>query len=129
MDTIPCPVCSRPCIFTPRPDTQHHGAIRCPDHGFRWIPKPSDDRKPRRKTNSDLINLLPITRRHFCWNCLRHRDHLKQLQPAVVLQVHHLIEVKDGGTDDPINLQLLCAECHAEVHRRREAFSRYRSAG
>jgi predicted HNH restriction endonuclease len=39
--------------------------------------------------------------------------------------VHHIIEVEKGGTDDPINLQCLCRECHAEVHRRRELIARY----
>lgn len=104
MDAYPadhdCPKCGTVCAFTPRPDTQHHGSIRCPQHGFLWIPKPSEDRKPRRRTNKDL-------------------------RPSVELQVHHIIEVENGGTDDPVNLQSLCRECHAEVHRRRELIARY----
>ena len=28
------------------------------------------------------------------------------------LEVHHLIAVADGGTDDPHNLLTLCADCH-----------------
>ena len=125
---VDCPKCGRPCELTPRPDTQHHGSIRCPVDGFRWIPKPDENRKPRRKVNSDLITTLPDDRRAFCWACLRDRELLRSLRPAVVLQVHHIIEVSSGGTDDPSKLQLLCAECHAEVHRRREAFNRYENS-
>jgi uncharacterized Zn finger protein (UPF0148 family) len=113
------------CAFTPRPDTQHYGDIRCPVHGHTWIPKPQEDRKPRRRANKDLRSLLPADRRHFCWKCLRTEDHLKLLRPSVELQVHHVIEVENGGTDDPINLQCLCRECHSEVHRRRELIARY----
>lgn len=122
---MPCPKCGELHPFTPRSDTQHFGSIRCPEHGFRWIPKPTDDTKPRRRTNKHLIPALPADRRDFCWFCLRSADHLATLQPVVVLQVHHTVEVEHDGTDEPCNLVLLCAECHAEVHRRREAFARY----
>lgn len=33
------------------------------------------------------------------------------------LQVHHIIPVKEGGSDDYNNLVLLCYECHKEVHQ------------
>lgn len=120
-----CPKCQRLLPFTPRPDTQHYGSIKCPDHGFRWIPKPAEDAKARRRRSSDLASALPDDRRDFCWFCMRSADHLATLQPAVVLQVHHTIEAQHGGTDEPVNLVLLCSECHAEVHRRRQAFARY----
>jgi 5-methylcytosine-specific restriction endonuclease McrA len=29
--------------------------------------------------------------------------------------VDHIVAVKDGGTDDPANLRLLCGRCHSEV--------------
>jgi 5-methylcytosine-specific restriction endonuclease McrA len=96
-------------------------------HGHRWIAKPAEDKRPKRKVNPDLVESLPEDRQHFCWSCLRERQLLRALRPSVSLQVHHVIEVAAGGTDDLENLQLLCAECHAEVHRRREAFNRYRN--
>ena len=120
-----CPKCGQLCSFNPRPDTQHWGSICCVNHGFLWIPKPAEDRKPRRRSNKDLRPSLPVDRRHYCWHCLRTEDHLKELRPSVDLQVHHIIEVEVGGTDDPINLQCLCRECHSEVHRRRELIARY----
>jgi len=30
--------------------------------------------------------------------------------------VHHIIERKDGGTDDPTNLVALCNRCHSSYH-------------
>ena len=124
---VPCQKCGTLCKFTPRPDTSHWGSIRCPNHGFLWIPKSDDDRKPKRKTNEKLRKMLPEAMQCYCWACLRTELHLRLLRPAVVLQVHHVIEVEKGGTDDPANLQILCSECHGEVHRRREAFNRYQA--
>ena len=124
-ESVPCPKCGLSLAFTPRPETSHFGFVRCPEHGFLWISKPADDAGPKRRRNAHLIPALPADRRDFCWTCLRSADHLAALQPALVLHVHHVIEVRHGGTDDPVNLSLLCTECHAEVHRRREAFARY----
>jgi 5-methylcytosine-specific restriction endonuclease McrA len=99
--------------------------VRCPHHGFLWIPKPDDQRKDRRRGNRRLLDEIPVEWRHFCWQCRRPELHLKTLRPVVSIEVHHIIPRKDGGLDDLQNLQVLCAECHAEVHRRREAFNRY----
>ena len=33
-----------------------------------------------------------------------------------ILNVHHKIRKCDGGTDDISNLQLICPNCHAELH-------------
>lgn len=30
--------------------------------------------------------------------------------------VHHIVPKRQGGSDDPINLQALCTLCHAQVH-------------
>lgn len=32
------------------------------------------------------------------------------------LQVHHIVERCQGGTDAPDNLELLCANCHTAIH-------------
>ncbi len=32
------------------------------------------------------------------------------------LQVHHIVERADGGTDDPGNLIVICLTCHSDVH-------------
>lgn len=36
-----------------------------------------------------------------------------------ILQVHHIIQRKDGGSDELENLELICPNCHAEEHFRR----------
>lgn len=120
-----CPQCGVLCAFTPRPDTPHYGEIRCPEHNHNWISRPSEDKKPRRKTNAALLKLIPETHAFFCWRCLRTKEYAKLLNPPLIFQVHHIIPIEEGGTDDPSNLQLLCHECHADIHRFREAVARY----
>jgi len=44
--------------------------------------------------------------RYFCEICFR----------SDLLKIHHIQEVQAGGSDDPENLQLLCADCHNLVH-------------
>ncbi len=89
-----------------------------------WVPKPRDG-SSRRKSNRKLLKRCDVLLRDFCHLCTRTSAVLDHLKPALQLEVHHVIEVQDGGTDEPSNLWVLCSECHAEVHRRREAFNRY----
>ncbi|NJN18189.1 MAG: HNH endonuclease [Oscillochloris sp.] len=35
-----------------------------------------------------------------------------------ILVVHHIIRRSDGGGNEPENLQLVCPNCHAEIHHR-----------
>jgi len=44
--------------------------------------------------------------RGFCEICLR----------SGTLKIHHIIEVKDNGSHEANNLQLLCGDCHNLVH-------------
>jgi endogenous inhibitor of DNA gyrase (YacG/DUF329 family) len=125
-ETMPCPKCGQPSPFKLRPDTQHHGEVRCAVHGHAWIAKPPELKTPRRKVNPDLFKLVSESMRDYCWDCLRSRALLKSLRPTVPFQAHHIIEVKNGGLDERDNIQIVCAECHAEKHRKREAFNRYR---
>lgn len=125
METMPCPKCGQESPFRLRPDTQHHGEIRCPTHGHMWISKPADLKTPRRKVNRDLFDLVPESMRDYCWTCLRSRALLKSLQPMVPLEAHHIIEVQNGGVDERDNIQIVCKECHSGIHRTREAFNRY----
>jgi 5-methylcytosine-specific restriction endonuclease McrA len=125
MESAPCPVCGEESPFRLRPDTQHHGEIRCVKDGHRWIPKPSELKTPRRKVNPELFKIVPAHMRDHCWTCLRDRTLLKSLQPMVPLEAHHIIEVENGGADERDNIQIVCKECHSGIHRTREAFNRY----
>ena len=37
--------------------------------------------------------------------------------PDTKLEVHHIVQRKDGGSDRPDNLVTLCHDCHAALHR------------
>ena len=41
-----------------------------------------------------------------CWNCGGHEH----------LEVHHIVQRKDGGSDRPANLITLCERCHTHHH-------------
>lgn len=46
------------------------------------------------------------------------------------LDVHHVVPVADGGTDDPANLEAICRDCHVALHQgarspERVAWDRY----
>lgn len=45
-----------------------------------------------------------------CRNCFIKND-------SLALQVHHIVPVSNGGTDDLSNLILLCYDCHTSVHK------------
>lgn len=57
---------------------------------------------------STISNHIKNQKYHFCAACGREDD----------LQYHHLVPVVRGGTDDPTNIIVLCAECHAKIHGR-----------
>lgn len=48
---------------------------------------------------------------NVCKNCFNSFD-------GVGLQVHHIIPVSNGGSDDYENLILLCHDCHKNVHQK-----------
>ena len=122
----PCPSCGAMLLLRLRPDTNHYGEIRCTScNRHQWIAKPENEKRPRRKANRKLLPLIDADRRDWCWRCLRTKESLGELQPSLELQVHHVIEVSDGGTDEPLNLEVLCEECHEETHRDRRRYGRY----
>ena len=132
----PCPKCGAQSSFKLRPDTQHWGEVRCPEHGHSWIKKPDDEKKRTLKRNQSLVKDFPSLIRHginaeantYCWWCMRTDSTLRSLRPVLVLNAHHIVEVDQGGDDSQDNLMILCDECHRECHRRREAFARYTDA-
>lgn len=59
----------------------------------------------------DLKSLIQIRDNKICRLCLQNIDQYK-------MQVHHIIPVSEGGSDESINLILLCKSCHSEVHKK-----------
>lgn len=33
-----------------------------------------------------------------------------------LIEIHHIIEQQDGGSDDPTNLISCCSTCHSRIH-------------
>jgi 5-methylcytosine-specific restriction protein A len=57
---------------------------------------------------------------------------LKQGRVVPVDQVHHIVPLREGGTNDFSNLVSLCSACHARIHakrgdrwNKRRAYERY----
>ena len=73
----------------------------------------------------DCRNAYAAHRGFLCEGCLR-RNVLSYGE-----NVHHKIELTPENVDDPSvslnwnNLELLCRQCHAEVHDKRKAHRRY----
>ena len=44
---------------------------------------------------------------------------LKEGQLTPVEEVHHIIPLADGGTNEESNLMSLCRSCHEKIHRER----------
>jgi|DEB0MinimDraft_6_1074348.scaffolds.fasta_scaffold09199_3 5-methylcytosine-specific restriction endonuclease McrA len=87
------------------------------DYCWKKYPKSlSGPKKSKRRNTSHqyFVDQQKEVGRYFCEMCFYDKD----------LEVHHIVEVKDGGTDEPGNLQLLCNCCHTIVHRIRNMNAR-----
>ena len=96
-------------MFKLRPDTVHHGELRCLDcKCFAWIRKPeTDETKYRREANH--VDLVKKFSNGYCEMCLRRTEELPEKQ---VLTAHHVIEYQDNGTSDRGNIWIICNACH-----------------
>ena len=59
------------------------------------------------------IRAAYVKRHPLCEDCL------KEGRVTPVEQVHHILPLRDGGTNDFSNLRSLCAACHARTHAER----------
>jgi len=86
---MPCPKCGDLSPFRLRPETSHYGEIRCWLHGHAWIPKPDTERKPKRKANRKLLELIPAKEtpfgRFLVLLCLLLQPILLLLVPALLV--------------------------------------------
>lgn len=78
-----------------------------------------------RVSTKDLRPRLSFETSFQCEICLRTRKELSGLVYPLKLEIHHVIEFKDGGDESSENLRVYCEECHATVHRIRKSFLRY----
>lgn len=80
-----------------------------------------------RVSTKDLRPRLSFEASYQCEICLRTKKELSALIHPLGLEIHHVIEFKDGGGESSENLRVYCEECHASVHRIRKSFLRYRA--
>ena len=121
-----CGNCGKECLIVPprKTSSPHYAEYRCIacDQFNGFVQKP-DNLKNKRKSNLKLKKQIPEHLQNNCEICLRKIDLIKQLK--LVMEVHHVIEVQDGGTDDTNNLRYVCYQCHQLIHRQREVVSHY----
>lgn len=102
--------------FVLTPELTHWGKYICSDpqceRFLAWVKKP-DNEKRNRRNSKKLAKPFEDAGIDYCQLCLRKRC---ELPPNMTFVAHHIIEVQDGGTDDPINLLHLCTFCHELVH-------------
>ncbi|MFZ1934405.1 MAG: HNH endonuclease signature motif containing protein [Thermoguttaceae bacterium] len=60
------------------------------------------------KIPEDMIDRMMVKCARRCCICRRFRP--------TKLQVHHIVERNEGGTDDEDNLIVICLSCHTDVH-------------
>lgn len=101
-------------VIRQRPDTPHGGGEKlCPVCGrhLAWIPKEKNlNKRPKNKYTPNDLKI------EYCQMCLRTQE---MLGVNETLEVHHVIEIKDDGDDEPENIFVLCTACHKDVHHKR----------
>lgn len=114
IDIVPCKHCgSYAGKFIPTPKHTHYGKSICSDCDsfIDWVKNPESTSRPA--SHKKLVNKFGIL---YCEMCLIPKELLPDKQ---VLEAHHIIPYKDGGTDDRSNILIVCNECHSLIEHRR----------
>lgn len=116
----------RKCYSENVTNTFHDGKqqylTRCADcSAVTWQPKDEADKYRREAKHLDLVKKYNGT--HCQW-CARTKE---EIPPPGTLEAHHIIEYKDGGTDDRENILILCTCCHKDCHQKRTYFGHYKN--
>lgn len=105
-----------------------NASARCKERGpdrDSWLYQ--IDLRKYRVSTKDLRPKLSSKASSMCEICLRTKKELSSLVYPLKLEIHHVVEFKDGGEESSENLRVYCQECHATVHRIRKSFLRYRA--
>lgn len=99
-------------------DKLHGYALRCPMCNKFWG---WGGRKKllRNESGNRVLSSIWTAKRlgiDFCQCCLRKNTHMGDTEQ---LEVHHVVQVSDGGQDIPANIWVVCTSCHKEIHHRR----------
>ncbi len=101
----PCPVCG---IEVKGRQNSVHCSRACSNKSRTGIQYNVGRPKDKTTKNRRLKNELLKTREPKCERC--------PFDFVEILHVHHIVERKNGGTDDINNLELLCPNCHYTHH-------------
>ena len=125
-DRLVCPECLSPNLVEVISPNRggHYGKLvcrNCNDRFIKWLPKPKEAKTPdpRSEVSKKLVTKYS---QGFCEICLRCDRDLPKPQ---TLEGHHIIQVKDGGTDDNSNIQIVCTACHRLIHWQRTYMGHY----
>ncbi len=79
------------------------------------VPENTTERLTTNIKRSDLIKTYALYRAGGrCEGCEDEAPFLKR-NGEPYLEVHHMIELKNGGSDSPLNVTAICPNCHARV--------------
>lgn len=100
--------------FEPTPRLPHYGKMVCPQcrRWLAWVKKPENEKRNRRESQKHH-RAFTSAGVDYCQMCLRKRD---ELPPGMSFTVHHIVEIQDGGLDEPENTWHLCHFCHEMIH-------------
>jgi hypothetical protein len=105
--TCKCPAPTH--ILTEGPHPGERRRVECGGCGawLAWLPKLKN--KDRRSSNS-----TGLAQGTFCQCCRK---------TGVNLVGHHVIEVEEGGSNEPANIWTVCEPCHTVIHALRRMAS------
>jgi 5-methylcytosine-specific restriction endonuclease McrA len=101
-----CSICGKE--FTKLKSRQKYCSRGCANRGRIGVKYRTGARKSNYKHKEDQKRSLIEERGPICEVC--------GYNNMRILQVHHIKEKKNGGTDELTNLQLLCPNCHFTIH-------------
>ena len=76
--------------------------------GMRYSPEWTRPKKDKVKALLQLRERLSLERGYKCAEC--------NYNKLPILNIHHIVERSQGGSDELSNLEFLCPTCHAEEH-------------
>lgn len=97
-----CPTCGQ--IFSRTHSRKKYCSLKCSTDGKIGRPRKEGGDIPLRRLRKELVAI----RGGKCEKC--------GFDDTRILQIHHIVERHNGGTNDPNNLKVLCPNCHCLEH-------------
>lgn len=104
----------KPCVAPGCPRLAERGKRYCSRHAYLENKNRGENHDPRHSKKYgkkwQQIRMLYFSTHPYCERCAK-GGVMREAE-----EVHHIIPLNDGGTNDFSNLQSLCRKCHAETH-------------